>query len=224
MAVLLSYTMMRRTMKTTILNRPIVYLPQPHPCIKYVQFSQEERIIYRIVSNGVPNLYHSLILHQTENRFRANLNTFLAAGTAGRNYTFFMVQLLRLRQCTSHPFMLERTIKESWTSEDVAELKSKLHRLSTNVKPFYEQCKVWVEQSEADREAVRASGETAAEPGEVMPFGRSDYGHSFVINKPLSTLSEKDLYSRVTCSRCSDIPIQPTQTSVSVKSPFRGCG
>jgi hypothetical protein len=49
-ATLLSYTMMRRTMKTTILNRAIITLPEPHPDIQYVNFSDEERIIYRIVS------------------------------------------------------------------------------------------------------------------------------------------------------------------------------
>ena len=110
--------------------------------------------------------------------------------------------------------MLERTIKESWTAEDVAELNSKLTRLSANAKPFYEQCKVWVEESEAEREAARARGESVAEPGEVMPFGRSDFGRSFELDKALTTLSEKELYSRVTCSICSDVPIQPTQTSV----------
>src|SRR6266496_5430737 len=50
-STLLSYTMMRRTMKTSILNRPIITLPKPHPEIKYVQFSDEEKIIYRIVSH-----------------------------------------------------------------------------------------------------------------------------------------------------------------------------
>lgn len=49
---LLSYTMMRRTMKTTILNRPIITLPKPHPEIVYVQFAPEEQIIYRIVSTN----------------------------------------------------------------------------------------------------------------------------------------------------------------------------
>ena len=49
-STLLSYTMMRRTMKTSILNRPIITLPKPHPNIQYVHFSPEETIIYRIVS------------------------------------------------------------------------------------------------------------------------------------------------------------------------------
>jgi hypothetical protein len=53
-STLLSYTMMRRTMKTTILNRPIITLPPPHPEIQYIQFSPEEQLIYRIVSLNVP--------------------------------------------------------------------------------------------------------------------------------------------------------------------------
>jgi hypothetical protein len=49
-STLLSYTMMRRTMKTTILNRPIIQLPQPHSLVEYINFSAEEQVIYRIVS------------------------------------------------------------------------------------------------------------------------------------------------------------------------------
>jgi hypothetical protein len=47
-------------MKTTILNRPIITLPPPHPEILYVQFSQEEQIIYRIVSDLSSPLYSLL--------------------------------------------------------------------------------------------------------------------------------------------------------------------
>ena len=55
---LLSYTMMRRTMKTTILNRPIITLPEPHPLIEYIHFSPEEQIIYRIVCLGSKRVVH----------------------------------------------------------------------------------------------------------------------------------------------------------------------
>lgn len=50
---LLSYTMMRRTMKTTILGRAILTLPTPHPEMRYIDFSPEEKIIYRIVSDQI---------------------------------------------------------------------------------------------------------------------------------------------------------------------------
>lgn len=50
LAAVLSYTMMRRTMGTTIMNRPIITLPVPHPKVERIDFSKEEKIIYRIVS------------------------------------------------------------------------------------------------------------------------------------------------------------------------------
>ncbi|KAH7309256.1 SNF2 family N-terminal domain-containing protein [Rhexocercosporidium sp. MPI-PUGE-AT-0058] len=194
-ATLLSYTMMRRTMKTTILNRPIIKLPKPHPKIVYLQFSPEEAIIYRI----------------TENRFRNNLNAFFKKGDASRNYGVFMVQLLRLRQCTSHPFMLERTIKESWTMEDVQELRVRLAKLQQLDRPFYEQCKLWVETSEASRAEARDRGEDLPDD-EMLPFGQSSYGHTFDMDRALKTLNETELYERVTCSLCSDVPIEPLKT------------
>src|SRR5271168_4890320 len=88
--VLLSYTMMRRTMKTTILNRPIITLPPPHPEIQYIQFSPEEQVIYRIVSiTAHLSLEIKLIECQTENRFRSHLNRYFAKGIAPRNYGVF---------------------------------------------------------------------------------------------------------------------------------------
>jgi hypothetical protein len=50
LSILLSYAMLRRTMKTTLLNRPLISLPDPKAVIEYIDFSDEERIIYRIVS------------------------------------------------------------------------------------------------------------------------------------------------------------------------------
>jgi hypothetical protein len=115
--------------------------------------------------------------------------------------------------------MLERTIRESWTSEDLNDLRRKLSRLATDHTPFYEQCKLWVTQSEEERKAAqeaRDRGEQAPGALEAMPFGRSDYGHKFVMDKAIASLSEKQLYERVVCSLCSDIPMQPTSTDVSI--------
>ncbi|TVY73260.1 putative ATP-dependent helicase [Lachnellula suecica] len=193
-ATLLSYTMMRRTMKTTILNRPIITLPKPHPKVLYIDFSPEEKIIYRI----------------TENRFRRNINNYFQQGEVRRNYSVFMVQLLRLRQCTSHPFMLERTIKEAWTLEDLNELKDKLGKLGARgSKPFYEQTRIWVLASEAARAAARERGE---EPGPLLPFGRGDYGDRFDMGKAINSLSETELHQRVNCGFCGDMPTETMET------------
>jgi hypothetical protein len=198
--------MMRRTMKTTIMNRPIIVLPPPHPEIQYVEFSKEEQIIYRI----------------TENRFRTNINKYFAdKNDPGSNYTIFLVQLLRLRQCTSHPFMMERTIREAWTSEDVHELHTRLLRLKKDNTPFYEKCKLWVSQSEEERRKAKEARERHEEAPpslEAMPFGKSKFGHKFRLDKALVSLSSKkqqEMYGRVVCSLCSDIPQDPLSTDVS---------
>ncbi|KAF7947862.1 hypothetical protein EAE96_008939 [Botrytis aclada] len=193
---LLSYAMMRRTMKTTILNRPIITLPKPHPIMQQLNFSREERIIYRI----------------TENRFRANLNVFLANGTAQRAYGVFFVQLLRLRQCTSHPFMLERTMRESWTTEDVERLRKELGKFKDTNVAFYEQCKLWVTESEEERAEAIARGEKGAE---AIPFGLSKFGESFKFDSALDSLNEEELYTRITCHLCSDVPNEPVITDCS---------
>ncbi|TGO11526.1 hypothetical protein BTUL_0107g00100 [Botrytis tulipae] len=192
---LLSYAMMRRTMKTTILNRPIITLPKPHPVMQQLNFSREERIIYRI----------------TENRFRANLNVFLANGTAQRAYGVFFVQLLRLRQCTSHPFMLERTMRESWTTEDVERLRKELGKFKDTNVAFYEQCKLWVTESEEERAEAIARGEKGAE---AIPFGLSKFGESFKFDSALDSLNEEELYTRITCHLCSDVPNEPVITDM----------
>ncbi|KAF7872861.1 uncharacterized protein EAF02_008932 [Botrytis sinoallii] len=190
------YAMMRRTMKTTILNRPIITLPKPHPVMQQLNFSREERIIYRI----------------TENRFRANLNVFLANGTAQRAYGVFFVQLLRLRQCTSHPFMLERTMRESWTTEDVERLRKELGKFKDSNVAFYEQCKLWVTESEEERAEAIARGEKGAE---AIPFGLSKFGESFKFDSALDSLNEEELYTRITCHLCSDVPNEPVITNCS---------
>lgn len=195
-ATLLSYAMMRRTMKTTILNRPIITLPKPHPVMQQLNFSREERIIYRI----------------TESRFRANLNLFLANGTAQRAYGVLFVQLLRLRQCTSHPFMLERTMRESWTTEDVEQLRRELGKFADSNITFYEQCKIWVTQSEEERAEAIAKGEKGAE---AIHFGISKFGESFKFDSALDSLNEEELYTRITCHLCSDVPNEPIITTCS---------
>jgi len=121
--------------------------------------------------------------------------------------------------------MLEYTIKEAWTSADLNELKKKFSQLKTNTQPFYEQCKVWVNQSVQARNLIAASGTDPAivengaanndvitnifadqEAGVPMRFGSSTYGHTFDMQKAFKSLNEKDLWSRETCRLCTDVP------------------
>ena len=199
-ATLLSYTMMRRTMSTTILGRPIITLPDPHPSIRFIDFSAQEKVIYRI----------------TENRFRATLNHYLASDTPEKAYGCFFVQLLRLRQCTSHPFMLERTIRDTWTTEDVIELSKKLSRKGINSVEIYKQCKLWVDEGEKERAERAARGESVGL--DTMDFGISDFGKSFRFDKPIASLNAQDMFNRVLCVLCADMPTDALITDV--RHPF----
>jgi hypothetical protein len=93
----------RRTMKDKILGRHIVELPPIYPVsmeksnaltlmftkilkeTQYISFSREEKVLYRIL----------------EDRFRENINREFRRGTAKNSYHYFLVFLLRLRQCTA---------------------------------------------------------------------------------------------------------------------------
>lgn len=50
LVALLNGCMIRRNMRTMLLGRPVVSLPDPHPEVLWIKFSREERIIYDIVS------------------------------------------------------------------------------------------------------------------------------------------------------------------------------
>ena len=51
-----------------------------------------------------------------------------------------------------------------------------------------------------------------------MDFGKGDYGHHFDVDKVLSSLSEQQLFERVVCGICRDLPVSAMQTDVS--TPF----
>jgi SNF2 family DNA or RNA helicase len=180
-------------MKDKILGRPIVELPGIYPDTQFISFSREEKVIYRVL----------------EDSFRENLNQHFASGTAQRNYSMFMVQLLRLRQCTSHPFLLENTIKEALGPTDLMRLKSQLKKLSRHSQPIYEQISQWVQETEEERAAARERGEPAGEPGEKTPFGKSEFGKFFRMGKFLESLAVEDVAGRMVCRLCGDFPTDP---------------
>ncbi|RDW80387.1 hypothetical protein BP5796_05085 [Coleophoma crateriformis] len=194
---LLSFTMIRRSMNTKLLGRAIISLKDPHPEIIHIEFSKEERIIYRI----------------TENRFRQIINMRFARGSAQNSYGYFLVQLLRLRQCTSHPFMIEQTIKECWNAEDLAELKSKLKKIrSEGLQKVYDQCKLWMDEAQVNPDKVDPMD------GGSFNFGEGDYGHEFKMQKYLKKsdgFDEQAFMDRVVCNLCSDVPQDPQITDCS---------
>jgi SNF2 family DNA or RNA helicase len=175
-------------MRDRILGRPLVELPAVHPETKFISFSKEERVLYRIL----------------ENRFRENLNRHFRQGTAQRNYGIFMLQLLRLRQCASHTFLLEQVIKDTFNVEDLLKLKRECSRLSHNPQPIYEQIKQWVQPTDEGRQKGVVRGDTLSD--EYVPFGRSSFGSLFNMDVFLNSLKSDTLVERTVCRICNDVP------------------
>ncbi len=90
-----------------------------------------------------------------------------------------------------------------------------LKRLGQDTQPLYEQIELWVQQSEEERNARRERGEPALEPGEQVPFGRSEFGKYFRMGKFLEDLDPNGLTERVICRVCGDLPKEALITDVS---------
>ncbi|KAI9877522.1 MAG: hypothetical protein M1830_003663 [Pleopsidium flavum] len=199
---LLSYMMIRRTIQDRIFDRPIVELPKTHPDLKRVDFSKEERALYQIL----------------EERFRRDFNSYFAAGTAQKNYRNLMVKLLRLRQCTSHPFLLHQTIKDIFTLEDLRNLEARITKANPDKRPIYDQIGLWVKDASAQREANQNKVRDVNTPNSNSEtdgganFGKSSFGSNFDFAKYLSTLDEKEMLARCVCGICADVAIEPTIT------------
>ncbi|KFY43882.1 hypothetical protein V495_03733 [Pseudogymnoascus sp. VKM F-4514 (FW-929)] len=187
LSVMLRVIMMRRTIGSKILGRPLVHLPPIHPHLKVVTLSGEERAIYRTL----------------EDRFRTMMNINFKAKTAEKNYGVYLNQLLRLRQAASHPFLLERCIKDLFEVEDLLLLRQRLKRLKKDRRPMYEQIDQWASQP-ATSEQNQGSGKVA--------FGRSDFGNDFDFEGFLTEADHDMTYARFICILCSDQPQDPVKT------------
>ena len=108
--------------------------------------------------------------------------------------------------------MLEQTIREYWTAEDLQKLKHAVSRFSNANTPFYKQCESWAAKP---RKGRNAAGENGKHASESMPFGTSDFGHSFKMDKALASLSEEEMFTRIACGICGDLPEEPMKTDVS---------
>lgn len=131
------------------------------------------------------------------------INCHFKEGTAEKNYAVYLTQLLRLRQAASHPFLLEKCVKELFNAEDLLALKRRLQVLKKDKRPIYEQVEQWVSKP--------ATGEPNQNSDKV-PFGRSDFGKSFELDGFLSETDHEKIYARYTCILCSDLPTAPVRT------------
>ncbi|KAL8665591.1 MAG: hypothetical protein Q9202_002095 [Teloschistes flavicans] len=101
---LLKAILLRRTKKSMIDGKPILNLPERTTDARHAEFSEDEKTLYEAL----------------ESRTQIQFNSYLQAGTVGRNYSNVLVLLLRLRQACCHPHL----IKDFSVPAEVAEISA----------------------------------------------------------------------------------------------------
>ncbi|KAJ0353669.1 hypothetical protein COL154_012050 [Colletotrichum chrysophilum] len=158
----LAYDLMyRRTHSDEFLGHRILNLKPTHPTHQYLKLSKEETVVFRMM----------------ERCFRRQVNQDLAAGIAERQILCYLVMLLRLRQASTHPFLLEGVMGEYFTLKDLEITKKRLAQLKGQ-QTIYEQIGTWEKRHEmsgdrmlaviAEAERRRAEGTTESRLKDVL--------------------------------------------------------
>ncbi|KAH8671190.1 SNF2 family N-terminal domain-containing protein [Xylariales sp. PMI_506] len=128
--------LLQRTEKSEIDGRPIIQLPELVSKTAAAEFDYDQR-----------DFYDSL-----EQKVQLKFNKYLNAGTVGKNYSYILVLILRLRQACCHPHLIkDHGIPEGVdiSAEDMASLALKLSDdVCTRIKEQAQfQCPVCDEQT-----------------------------------------------------------------------------
>lgn len=100
---MLKQLMIRRTYKNQLFGAPILKLPQITQKTYSIEFNAVERTIYEAVNK----------------RYIQHINNRSRAGTLEKSHRNVLTMLLRLRQLTAHPFLVQETIEDLFETEDV---------------------------------------------------------------------------------------------------------
>ncbi|KAG7005506.1 DNA replication licensing factor mcm6 [Physcia stellaris] len=98
--------MIRRTHATHLMGAPLLTLPENRQRTVDVEFSEVERTLYNAVRD----------------RFIGDVNSFSKSGILEARSPRVLNMLLRLRQLTAHPFLIQDVIQDLFTIEDIEKL------------------------------------------------------------------------------------------------------
>lgn len=98
--------MIRRTHATQLLGQPLLRLPRNYQRTYEVEFNRVERRLYDMVHI----------------RYIQAINRLSSQKLLDRKHNLILIMLLRLRQLTAHPFLIQETIERFLQTEDVNEL------------------------------------------------------------------------------------------------------
>ncbi|KAL9035346.1 MAG: hypothetical protein Q9214_006624, partial [Letrouitia sp. 1 TL-2023] len=198
--------MMRRTHADSLFGRPLIVLPKNSERTITVDFNEVERALYEAVRN----------------RFLQIVTKFNNAGLLEKNYRNILHMLLRLRQLTAHPFMLQNTIEDILEMEDIEKLisltisdenqapKDMLVRMRKMIKAKTGPTEpdIISDTTPSEDQLVDDEMIDATEPG----FAESDqlvFNFRRYLQGLVNGHKWEDLKLRTTCRRCYDYPEEP---------------
>ncbi|KAK1447269.1 SNF2 family domain-containing protein [Colletotrichum melonis] len=126
---LIDDVMMRRTQGEYFLGQPILNLPTTKPTHQYLKLSKEEMVIFKMI----------------EGCFRRKINRDIEKGTAAIQMKSYLVMLLRLRQASTHPFLLEGMMAKYFTQRDLEATRKQLNDLKGG-STVYNQIGSWTQR------------------------------------------------------------------------------
>ncbi|KAL9582605.1 MAG: hypothetical protein Q9212_003199 [Teloschistes hypoglaucus] len=197
--------MLRRTHADRIMGRPLVVLPRNSQETVELEFSRVERTIYDSV----------------ERRMRIQINLRAKEGNLDKIYSQVLTMLLRLRQMTGHPFILQGTIEELFEVEDIERLvnvedecsdgssRDMLHVMKTMI-----QTKAIATGAPPDS----ISGEMPTEETDGGPLTVANTSDALIVSfrKYLREMAKQknwtEMKARSLCHKCRDVPDIPYVT------------
>lgn len=112
----LSQFMIRRDHSDTMMGVPILKLPRASQMTHWAEFNSVERSVYEVVRH----------------RFIMRINDSAMNGDVEKQYSNFLVMLLRLRQLTAHILMLQFVVRDLLEQEDIEKIREIVQQQATD--------------------------------------------------------------------------------------------
>ncbi|KAI6369285.1 hypothetical protein MCOR25_004466 [Pyricularia grisea] len=189
LAAVVPSLMIRRRVHDTFMGQPILRIPPTHPVKTIsVELSLEEKLIY----------------HRLEDRFSDNLKTHMKEGVNTKKLRTYFTYLTRLRQCTSHPFLLETSLRRDFELEDIVWLRQQLAEGGGQT-PLHAHISKWIHDEEARRlqEDENGGGDGASQ---ATGFGEGAFGGIFEMNEQLERIEAEKSAEDLICRSCTELP------------------
>ncbi|TLS27138.1 hypothetical protein PpBr36_04611 [Pyricularia pennisetigena] len=188
LAAVVPSLMIRRRVHDTFMGQPILRIPPTHPVKTIsVELSTEENLIYR----------------RLEARFRDNLNSHIKEGVNTKKMRTYFTYLTRLRQCTSHPFLLETSLRRDFELEDIVWLRQQLAEVGGQT-PLRTHISKWINDEEARRLEKDNNGDGGMDFG-TTDLGKSAFGGLFEMDEQLERIEAEKTAEDHICRSCTEL-------------------